>query len=907
MQSELPWNVAGIPPEAREAARTAARREGLSVGEWMTRRIMRGFPDASAEERAEWPRPTLVETASLREPEPIFVARESEEMLARVSRSEAEAQNAYKGLDQQLKTVARRLEAAERNQTENNRAMTQAATQINIAAREQAQAFEQMTSNVAALAERLVRVERHAQADNTREAVKALHEGLSRVADQIAQTANQSAAQIAALADNVDSIATQLAETRQATDATALATDATAQAVEVRFASLDERLRVVERSAFSSASALDHTMENVETLRAMKDSIEAELRQHSTALAQVQESFEQFSAHSSINENTRANAIARLEERLSDLQSQDTQNPLDLRLQGIEHVLSDIMGRLEQAERSSVDTSGNVEQSLRELALGFETADRQNRETVHDLQTAVEDTAAKLAAVEDKLLARIEAAVQPPPVPPAPAPQQQPSEPVQPPQPILDLPPFPEFEAEQPHTDFAPQPPESFSLSPQPTDTFQLADPFPPADPFTPSSFASVEQPHADPECPIAGEDPPDSFANDSFLAAARRSAKAAAQSEDTAQASMRGFGWTLGKDQAKKPGSQGKRYMLAGSIFGIAVAGALAGVALTRGTGSPESHAAPVPAITSTLTARPSLARSGEADENPSQRKSEASDEPAQAASTPASNPEPQTPTDAAAPPKSIVPKMSAAKLPRPSSEVPKPKSAMTGAAAATAAPIATTNAAQAIAMPASTSPVQRLASLAKTGDPKSQLLLGLHYLEGSGVPVNEAEAARWLARAGQQGEPLAQYRLGTLYERGRGVPADAKHAAHWYELAAKQGNRKAMHNLAVAFAEGSGESKDPAQAAVWFARAANLGLADSQFNLAVLYERGMGVKQSLTDAYKWYLIAAAQGDAESKTRAEALATQLSDGDRAAAQQAAAAFKPQPLNPAANSVPAFG
>ena len=43
MRAELPWNVAGIPPEAREAVRAAARREGLSVGEWLTRRILNGF------------------------------------------------------------------------------------------------------------------------------------------------------------------------------------------------------------------------------------------------------------------------------------------------------------------------------------------------------------------------------------------------------------------------------------------------------------------------------------------------------------------------------------------------------------------------------------------------------------------------------------------------------------------------------------------------------------------------------------------------------------------------------------------------------------------------------------------------------------------------------------------------
>src|SRR3954469_24824880 len=97
MQPELPWNVAGIPSEAREAARAAARREGLSVGEWMTRRILRGFPDATTDSNDNWRQP--VEFAAA----PVASPRESEEMLARVSRSEAESQNAYKGIDQQLK------------------------------------------------------------------------------------------------------------------------------------------------------------------------------------------------------------------------------------------------------------------------------------------------------------------------------------------------------------------------------------------------------------------------------------------------------------------------------------------------------------------------------------------------------------------------------------------------------------------------------------------------------------------------------------------------------------------------------------------------------------------------------------------------------------------------------------
>jgi localization factor PodJL len=860
MQPELPWNVAGIPPEAREAARAAARREGLSVGEWMTRRILRGFPDAEEENgRSAWRSP-IVEQAPARtaEPPPLPSARETEEMLARVSRSESESQNAYKAIDQQLRAVARRLETAEHNQTENNRAMTQAATQINIAAREQAQAFEQMSGNVTALAERLARVERQSQTDGMKEAIKALHQGLSRVADQIAQTANQSASQIASLAGNVDSLASQVAEAHAKADA---AIGAGTQGLEQHLAALDERIRVVERTAYSSASALDHTMENVERLKAEKDSAEAELRQHSAAMAQMKEVFDHLGARISASESENAGAIGRIEEAVSRLQSatsqQDAVAPLDRRLSSIEHVLSDIMNRMEHTEQTSANANGGLEQSLRDLASGLEASDRHNRASIHELQNAVQDTASKLAAMENMLAAsQAEAA--------AAAAAAKAAEPRPP---VFDTPSFAEH-APPMHDgayDFAPPPPFA-SEAPD-----FAHDDMPPPPPFGDQFESSPSGEHA-------GEE--------SFLAAARRQARSAAAEADQAappRASMGGFAWTLPKNDSGKAGQQRvKRFALAGSILGVAVAAAMAGVVLTRGVSSPQP-ATPT-TVSSPFAARPSLAPA----------KPETDDTAAQPATTTADDdttaPAPVTSAPVAAPvptvPRTVPTRLSAT-----------PRQA---AAAPATAPAATQAAAP-------NSPLQKLASLANTGDAKSQLLLGLKYLDGNGAPVNEAEAARWLARAAQQGEPLAQYRLGTLYERGRGVAADPKLATHWYELAARQGNRKAMHNLAVAYAEGAGEAKDPAQAAVWFSKAANLGLADSQFNLAVLYERGMGVKQSLVDAYKWYLIAAAQGDAESKSRADALSTQLSDSDRAAAQAAATSFKAQAPNPAANSAPVLG
>src|SRR4029077_10444660 len=47
----------------------------------------------------------------------------------------------------------------------------------------------------------------------------------------------------------------------------------------------------------------------------------------------------------------------------------------------------------------------------------------------------------------------------------------------------------------------------------------------------------------------------------------------------------------------------------------------------------------------------------------------------------------------------------------------------------------------------------LDRLSALATAGNPKAEMLVGLKYLDGDGVPVNEAEAVKWLGRSAQHG----------------------------------------------------------------------------------------------------------------------------------------------------------
>lgn len=883
MQPDLPWNVAGIPPEAREAARAAARREGLSVGDWLTRRILRTFAEGNESVdnlRQSWRQPSQ----ALRTPEldryAETAARDSDEMLAHVSRSELELQNAWKRIEDQLRGVTRRLDQTERSQTENNRTMNRAAAEINGAAREQIQAFDLLGGQILGMNDRLARLERDAAHDGVKDAVKALHQGLSRLADQVSQTANQSATQIAALAGNVEQLASKLIEARGDLEQTTHALDervATAEArtrqteiqarlqidtlekaiaaipahgdieglthaLEDRVGAVETRVLEVERDAQARANSFDKVLASIGDSEDARKRIENELQRHVSGLQQLNDTLDQLSARVSVDSAAAAGTMARLEQSVAKLEAR-SDDP-EHRLQGIETALSGLVARLESAERNNIGAAGTVEEGLRNLAMRVDAADKRHREAVADLRAAVKEATGRLEVIDTQ-------------APPPAAAQTA--------QPRFDLPPFPEQQSQG----FATQPPTFAAQPPQPeAEPVFAAEPAFGAHSFGADLFAPSPAPPAD----AAGEE--------SFLAAARRAARSAGNEPAPQAGSFGGFGWGLGdRNSVSKSKSPIARYALIATLGLLIVAAIAAGALLARSLTAPPVPAAPPAAIAPTTAPAPVSNTGG--------------------APSPAAGMVPQT--------GSVPPPAEAPSVPAPGSPTisQQPRFNPGPLELHRLAPPSRPHLAQppAAASPQA-SPLDRLTALADAGNANAELLLGLKLLDGDGIAINEAEAAKWLERAANQNVPVAAYRLGTLYERGHGVPADPVRAVQWYATAAKAGNRKAMHNLAVAYANGTGVTKDLVVAAQWFTRAANLGLANSQFNLAVLYERGMGVPQSLLDAYKWYAIAAAQGDAESKARIDALATQLSPEDKAAAQKAVASFQPDPLDKNANIPP---
>ncbi|MEQ8370609.1 MAG: tetratricopeptide repeat protein [Alphaproteobacteria bacterium] len=62
---------------------------------------------------------------------------------------------------------------------------------------------------------------------------------------------------------------------------------------------------------------------------------------------------------------------------------------------------------------------------------------------------------------------------------------------------------------------------------------------------------------------------------------------------------------------------------------------------------------------------------------------------------------------------------------------------------------------------------------------------LLGSHYEDGIGVPVDLQQSVQWYLRAADHLNGRAMLRLGVMHEKGLGVDKNAIEALKWYMLA--------------------------------------------------------------------------------------------------------------------------
>jgi localization factor PodJL len=95
----------------------------------------------------------------------------------------------------------------------------------------------------------------------------------------------------------------------------------------------------------------------------------------------------------------------------------------------------------------------------------------------------------------------------------------------------------------------------------------------------------------------------------------------------------------------------------------------------------------------------------------------------------------------------------------------------------------------------------------------------------------------------------------------------------------AALSGDAAAAYEVAMRFADGHGVPASNPEAALWFERAAKQGLAPAQFRLGGLYEKGLGVKKDLATARDLYLAAAGKGNGKAMHNLAVLYAEGIDG----------------------------
>lgn len=146
-----------------------------------------------------------------------------------------------------------------------------------------------------------------------------------------------------------------------------------------------------------------------------------------------------------------------------------------------------------------------------------------------------------------------------------------------------------------------------------------------------------------------------------------------------------------------------------------------------------------------------------------------------------------------------------------------------------------------------------------AEAGDTSAMRELATLYKLGQGVPMDFAQAERWMDAAARKGDPVAQTYVAIRDRKTAAVSPEQARLIEALRRDAEAGDAAAAYELGMLYVNGIGVPKDPAQAAAWMRRSADKGKVEAQRYLGFCYESGRGVAQAYAAALTWYRKAAA------------------------------------------------
>ena len=180
----------------------------------------------------------------------------------------------------------------------------------------------------------------------------------------------------------------------------------------------------------------------------------------------------------------------------------------------------------------------------------------------------------------------------------------------------------------------------------------------------------------------------------------------------------------------------------------------------------------------------------------------------------------------------------------------------------------------------------IARVIAEAERGDPVAQRNLAIRYMNGEGVPANEAIALKWCKRAAENGDAAAQTELAVRYENGWGLPMDDAASLLWVQKAAAQKYPDALAQLGVRHEHGAGVTRSRAEAVRYYRAAAEAGHARAMCYLGDMYYVALDAVTDAFEAYRWHVAAVAAGDERCAANARISAQELPSGARATAER---------------------
>ena len=894
MTAASPWSVKGIDPKAREVAKDLARRSGMTLGEWLNRMIIEGdglagdhraadeAPSRARLEVVKDDAPPRMEITERTAGEVGRVAVALDRLTQRIEAAESRSAAAISGIDHSVRDAIARLGQAERER-------------IAVAARFEG-AVDELKTEQARTAERMRRIEAETAGPRSAEALRALEGALGKVAGHLYEGEARTRETIAALEARMNEQAAAPQDPNALVEAVVARLGERLEAAETRtsealrelsasFATLDQRLGVVEGAnpaagvqerLDSLAASLTEKMEaaRLEMAERLRESADGRFDRMERKLGEMAahvEAAEQRSAQAiermgrevvSVADafNRRVHSVesrsaaaieqvggevariaATVESKLNRADSVQAQalERLGAEIARITEKLTERIGSAERRNALAIDDVG--EQVARVTERLNQRHERSSQELLDRIRQSEERTLRTLEEAREKIDARLQEAqrkLEPAPPPPAPAPLAR-SESIR----DFTPPPAAPFEDDDVFDqatsfdrdddadvfDAPPRAPRGFDATEFPLtepEDADFEDDFAFADSLDADEPAFLEEPQA-PAAPLAAADEPERpLSTREIIEQARAAARAAAAAD------AKGGGKPARKMKTEKAGG--------GSLFGgfgvftakkpkRRIGTTVASVAIAIGS------AAVVGAGVGGLLLL--------------------------------DNQGPGASRDAAAGGK-------AAARVSPSGPASDPRASVV------------------------LSPSQVAPTAAEAGavSPKASDAARTLFEDGvRKIETGDRSGLELLKRAATGGYPAAQFYLSKLFESGKGgLKRDMVEARRWSERAANGGDPRAMHNLALYYFKGEGGSRDSTTAAAWFRKAAETGLVDSQFNLAQLYESGLGVSKNPAEAYKWYVIAGRAGDATARGRASALRPQLTAEALQTADRSALAFRAQ-------------